>query len=126
VRWYYEEACSSSFLLIGVILRGGPNMTLDVWSLACGDRDVCEKGGELIRPNYTLENFAVLEENINSLVLTHALGVSVFPARSGFTPGWVPNSQGELCSMQVVDVLFGCLFSCFLIIYAAVDNIDHP
>jgi hypothetical protein len=31
-------------------------MTLDVRSLACGDRDVCEKGGELIRPNYTLEN----------------------------------------------------------------------
>jgi len=28
-------------------------MTLDVWSLACGDRDVCEKGVELIRPNYT-------------------------------------------------------------------------
>jgi len=38
---------------------------------------VCEKGGELIRPNYTLENFAVLEENINSLVLTYALGVCV-------------------------------------------------
>ena len=32
-------------------------MALDVWSLACGDRDVCEKDGELIRPNYTLENF---------------------------------------------------------------------
>ena len=31
-------------------------MTLDVRSLACGDRDVCEKSGELIRPNYTLEN----------------------------------------------------------------------
>jgi len=44
---------------------------------ACGDRGVCEKGGELIRPNYTLENFAVLEENINSLVLTYALGVCV-------------------------------------------------
>jgi len=29
-----------------------------------------------------------LEENINSLVLTYALGVSLFPARSGFTPGW--------------------------------------
>jgi len=26
-------------------------MTLDVRSLACEDRDVCEKGGELIRPN---------------------------------------------------------------------------
>jgi len=31
-------------------------MTLDVQSLACGDRDVCEKGGELIQPNHTLEN----------------------------------------------------------------------
>jgi len=45
-------------------------MTLNVRSLACGDRDVCEKGGELIRPNYTLGKFAVLEENLNSLVLT--------------------------------------------------------
>jgi hypothetical protein len=27
-------------------------MTLDVWSLACGDRDVCEKRAELIRPNF--------------------------------------------------------------------------
>ena len=39
-------------------------MTLNVLSLACGDRDVCEKGGELIRPNYTLGKFAVLEETI--------------------------------------------------------------
>jgi len=31
-------------------------MTLDVRSLACGDRDVCENGAELIWPNYTLEN----------------------------------------------------------------------
>jgi len=31
-------------------------MTLDVRSLACGDRDVCEKTAELIRSNYTLEN----------------------------------------------------------------------
>jgi hypothetical protein len=45
-------------------------MTLDVRSLACRDRDVCEKGGELIRSNYTLGKFAVLEETINSLVLT--------------------------------------------------------
>jgi len=29
-------------------------MTLDVRSLACGDKDVCEKGDELIRPNYKL------------------------------------------------------------------------
>jgi len=33
VRWYCEEACSSSFLLIGVVLRGGPKNTLDVRSL---------------------------------------------------------------------------------------------
>ena len=50
---------------------------------------MCEKGGELIWPNYTLENFAVLEENINSLVLTYAPGVCVFPGLSLFTPGWV-------------------------------------
>ena len=30
---------------------GEARMTLDVLSLACGDRDVCEKSGELIRPN---------------------------------------------------------------------------
>jgi len=38
---------------LGSCCGGGPKMTLDVWSLACGDRDVCEKGGELIWPNYT-------------------------------------------------------------------------
>jgi len=69
-------------------------MTLDVRSLACGDRDVCEKGGELIRPNYTLENFAVLEVNITSLVLTYASGVSVFAARSGFSPTWTYTHPG--------------------------------
>jgi len=55
VRWYYEEACSSPFLVIGVVLWGGPN-DLGLQSLA------------------------------------YAPGVSVFPARSGFTPecpcGW--------------------------------------
>jgi len=30
-----------------------------------------------------------VEENIHSLALTYAPCVSVFPARSGFTPGWV-------------------------------------
>jgi len=50
---------------------------------------VCEKVGEQIWPNYALEVFAVLEENINSLVLTYSPGVCVFPAHSGFTPGWV-------------------------------------
>jgi len=37
-------------------------MTLDVQSPACGDRDVCEKGGEFIQPNYT-GKFAVLGEH---------------------------------------------------------------
>ena len=41
---------------------------------------MCEKGGELIQPNYTLENFSVLKENINSLVLIYALGVCVWTA----------------------------------------------
>jgi len=48
---------------------------------------MCEKGGELKRPNYALENFAVFEENINSLVLTYTSGVCVFPARFGFPLG---------------------------------------
>jgi hypothetical protein len=33
VRWYCEEACSSSFFLIGVVLLRGPKMTLEVQSL---------------------------------------------------------------------------------------------
>ena len=37
-------------------------MTLDVRSLVCGDRDVCEKGGKFILPNYT-EKFAVMVEH---------------------------------------------------------------
>ena len=69
-------------------------MALNVRSLACGDRDVCEKGGELIRPNYTLENFVVLGENINSLVFAYAPGVSVFPARYDFTPIWTHTHPG--------------------------------
>jgi len=55
VRWYYEEACSSSFLLIGVVLLGGPN-DHRLRSIPCGDRDVFEKGGKLIWPNYAWEN----------------------------------------------------------------------
>jgi len=42
-----------------------------------------------MRPNYALEIFAVLGENINNLVLTYTLGICVFPACSGFVPGWV-------------------------------------
>jgi hypothetical protein len=89
-------------------------MTLDVRSLACGDRDVCEKGGELIRPNYTLGKFAVLEETINSLVRTYAPGVSVFPARSGFTPGLVYVRVGGGTHCCCCHVLFLAVCSCFL------------
>ena len=58
LRWYYEEACSS-VLLIGVVIWEDQKMTLDVRSLACGDRDMCENGGELIRHNYTLGKLAI-------------------------------------------------------------------
>jgi len=88
VRWYYEEACSSSFLLIGVVLPRGPEWPWMYGPLPVGDRDGYEKCGKLIRPNYALENL-LYWRNINSLVLTYAPGVSVFPATSGFTPGWV-------------------------------------
>ena len=50
--WSCMEACSLSFLLIGLHCGEG-RMALDAWSLACSP------------------------------------GVSVFPARSGFTLGWV-------------------------------------
>ena len=86
MRWYSEEACSSSFFLIRVVLWGGPKVTLEVQSLCLwGHRCVWE--GWWINP--ALEVFAVLEENINSLVFTHTSGVCVFPAHSAFTPGWV-------------------------------------
>ena len=87
-------------------------MTLDVQSPACGDRDVCEKGGEFIQPNYT-GKFAVLG-NINSLVLTYAPGVSVFPARSGFTPGWVYVHVCGGTHCCCCRVLFLTVCSCFL------------
>ena len=60
MRWYYEEACSSSFLLIGVVLWGGPNDLGCTVRCLCGDRDVCEKGGELIWPNYTIAKFCCI------------------------------------------------------------------
>ena len=95
-------------------------MTLDVGSLACGDRDVCEKGGELIRPNYTL-GFAVLEETINSLVLTYAPGVSVFPARSGFTPGWMyvhVSGDTHCCCCHVLFLtVCSCVLHCTAIVH---------
>jgi len=48
---------------------------------------MCEKGGELIRPNYTFVKFAVFEENIKSLVLTYSSGVCVFQVHFGFPLG---------------------------------------
>jgi len=74
--------------------------------------EVCEKGGELIRPNYTLGKFAVLEETINSLVLT--LQVLVCSQLSPVLP------LGGCLSMWVVahccccHVLFPPVCSCFL------------
>jgi len=66
---------------------------------------MCEKGDELKRPNYTLENVAVFEENISSLVLTYTSGVCVFPARFGFPVGvcmpmylLVPCISSVLCN----------------------------
>ena len=55
--------------------------------LAYGGIDMFEKAGELMRPNHTLENFAVFEENINSLVLTYNSGFCVFQVRFGFRLG---------------------------------------
>ena len=120
LRWCYEEACPSSFLLIGVVLRGNPN-DLGCTVPCLWDQDVWEKGGELIRPNYTLENFTVLEETINSLVLTYAPGVSVFPARSSFTPGWVyvHVGGGTRCCCRVP---FLTVCSCFLLCTATVHR----
>ena len=62
VRWFYEEAFSSSFLLIGVMSVGRPESDLGGTITACGGRDMCEKGGELIQPNYTLENLLYLRK----------------------------------------------------------------
>jgi len=39
-------------------------MTLDVRSLACGDRDVCEMGGELIRLDVYSWTLSSLEDNL--------------------------------------------------------------
>ena len=80
--------------------------------------DVCEKGGELIRPNYT-GKFAVLG-NINSLVLTYAPGVSVFPARSGFTPGWVYVHVGggtHCCCRVLFLTVCSCILHCTAIVH---------
>jgi len=62
VRWFYEEACSYSFLLIGVVPAGKPESDLGGTVTACRGRDMCEKGGELIQPNYTLENLLYLRK----------------------------------------------------------------
>jgi len=73
-------------------------MTLDVQSFACGDRDVCEKGGELIQPNYTLENL-LYWGNINSLVLTYALGVSVLTDIVVFDYTSFPIFKTHVCAV---------------------------
>jgi len=56
--------------------------------------------------------FAVLEENINSLILTYAPGVSVFLARSGFTPGCVCVHVGGGTHCCCCPVLFVTVCSC--------------
>ena len=40
-------------------------MTLDVRSLACGDRDVCEMGGELIRLDVYIDNLKMASKGRN-------------------------------------------------------------
>jgi len=70
---------------------------------------VCEKGSELIRPNYALEVFALLEGNINSLVLTYTPGVCVFPAHFGFTPGWVYVHVGGGAACLISPILGTCI-----------------
>jgi len=62
VHWFYEEACSSYFLPIGVVSAGRPESDLGRTVTACGGRDMCEKGGELIQLNYTLENLLYLRK----------------------------------------------------------------
>jgi hypothetical protein len=44
VRWFYEEACTYSFLLIGVVSAGRPEHDPGGSHLASGGRDMCEKG----------------------------------------------------------------------------------
>jgi len=41
VRWYCEEAYSPSFFLIGVVLRGGPKVTLEVQVLCLYSGCLC-------------------------------------------------------------------------------------
>ena len=66
--------------------------------------------------------FAVLEENINNLLLTYTPGVSVFPARSGFTPGWVYVHVGGGTHCCFYRVLFLTVCSCFLLCTAIVHH----
>ena len=56
-----------------------------------------------------MEVFAVLEENINSVVLTYTPGVCVFPARSGFTPGWVYVLVGGGATCLISPMLGACI-----------------
>ena len=62
-------------------------MTLEAQSLACGTemcvRRVVNKSG--LTMHWKL---CCIGGKHESLVLTYIRGVCVFPARSGFTPGW--------------------------------------
>jgi len=53
---------------------------------------------------------------MNSLVLTYALGVCVFPARSGLTPGWVYVHVGSGAACLISPKLGTCVvgFCCVL------------
>jgi len=91
---------------------------------------VCEKVGEQIWPNYALEVFAVLEENINSLVLTYSPGVCVFPAHSGFTPGWVyvHVGGGAVCLINLLYwalVLLEFVVCCTVLVDLTVRTLYH-
>ena len=80
---------------------------------------MCEKGSELIRPNYIVHWKILLywEENINNLVHNYAPGVCVFPARSDFTPRWVyvHVGDGDACLISLIYwalVLLECVVCC--------------
>ena len=90
------------------MLRGGPNVTLEAQYLCLWESDVCEKGGEKIRPNYALE------ENMNNLILTYTPGVCVFPARSGFNPGWDYVHVGGDVACLISPKLGSCIIGLLL------------
>jgi hypothetical protein len=53
---------------------------------------------------------------MNSLVLTYTPGVCVFPARSGFTPGWVYVHVGGGAVCLISPILGTCIVAvCFVL-----------